>query len=212
MIGFKDNSVYYTFLSNIYKLENIIYSINFGQMDKFSDIKLELIGELIKESSHIRKLENELKIPKSTISDKLKELYSLNIVDFKINGRNKEFFIKNTIEAYNYTLIYEIYKLNKLIHIYPNLKLIIQKLKENTNGELIIIFGSYSKFSVLNNSDIDIYVNTNNKKIISELKMINSKINFKFGEFNSQSSLGKEIIKNHVIVQNFEDFYRIKGK
>lgn len=181
-------------------------------MDKISDIKLELIGELQKQNKYVRELNIILNIPKSTISDKLKELYKQNIIDFKIDGRNKQYFIKNTIEGRTYLKFYEIYKFSKLIEKYSNLKLILDELTNKSNNELIILFGSYSKFKAGEKSDIDIYIETTNKKLKEEINLINSKINVKIGKFDKESNLGKEILLNHIIIQNIDKYYKLIEK
>lgn len=181
-------------------------------MDKISDIKLELLGELQKEERYVRELDKILNIPKSTVSDKLKELYEENIVDFKMNGRNKQYFLKNNIQVLNYIKIYEFYKFSKLINKYPQLKITIQEIIKTLDNELVILFGSYSKFSAQSKSDIDLYIETENKELKEKINLINSKINLKIGKFDKNSILGKEIIANHIIIQNIDRFYKIIEK
>ena len=72
---------------------------------------------------------------------------------------------------------------------------------------MIVLFGSYAKDTVKKDSDIDVYMETTNNKIKNKLQEINSKLSIKIGEFNTNSLLIKEIIKNHVIVRGIEEFY-----
>jgi predicted nucleotidyltransferase len=181
-------------------------------MDKLSDIKLEIIGELTKAPDYSRSLSKKLNIPKSTISDKLNELYNQNILDFKIEGRNKEYFIKNTLESENFIKINEIYKLHKLIEIYPNLKQIIQRIKEESNNEPVILYGSYAKFQAKKDSDIDIFIITKKISLKQQIEAINTKISVKIGKFNKKNLLAKEIINNHIVIQNLSEFYNIIKK
>ena len=72
---------------------------------------------------------------------------------------------------------------------------------------MIILFWSYAKGIPKKDSDIDIYLETNDSKIKNEIKEINSKLSVKIGEFDTKSLLIKEIIKNHIIIRGLEDFY-----
>ena len=72
---------------------------------------------------------------------------------------------------------------------------------------MIILFGSYAKDNPKKDSDIDIYLETNDSKIRDKLKEINSKLSIKIGKFDAKSLLIKEIIKNHIIIRGLENFY-----
>ena len=181
-------------------------------MDKISDIKL-LIGILLEKNlSYIREIQTILNIPKSTISDKLKELYKDNIIDFEIKGRNKLFFFKNSFEAKQYLRFIEIYKLEILIKNYPNLKSIINSIQEKIDNELVLIFGSYSKNQADSSSDIDIFIQTNSRKLKEEIKFINSKISVKIGDLNKKTNLNQEIKKDGVVIHGIDEFLKIKNE
>ncbi len=181
-------------------------------MNKISDIKFEILGELLKNPIHVRELENRLNIPKSTISDKLKELYEENIVDFNLIGRNKEFFIKNSFESSQILRILENYKLIKLIQIYPTLKPIIEEIQKLSQNNIILIFGSFAKNLAHKNSDIDIFIQTNSSKLKEEVELINSKISVKIGDLKKENNLIKEIKQDYIIVCGIDDFMRIKNE
>ena len=72
---------------------------------------------------------------------------------------------------------------------------------------MIILFGSYAKGISKKDSDIDIYLETNDNSIKTRVKEINSKLSIKIGKFDTKSLLIKEIIKNHIIIRGLEDFY-----
>lgn len=180
-------------------------------MDKISDNKFEILLFLEKKSSYVREFEAKIKIPKSTISDKLNELYKQNIVDFKIIGRNKVFYIKDSIEAKIYLRMLEEYKLIKLLRSYPKLKPVINEIINNISNEIVLIFGSYVKGTSTEKSDIDIFINTNSRKIKDEIEMINSKISVKIGDLTKDSFLKNEIIKSCIILNGYNQFQRIKN-
>ena len=101
----------------------------------------------------------------------------------------------------------ERYKLIKLLKKYPELGIIISDVLKKTREKMIILFGSYAKFRAKKDSDIDIYVETRDKKVKKELEFINSKIRIKIGTFDTSSLLIKEIVKDHVILRGVERFY-----
>ena len=172
-----------------------------------NNIELEVILELIKNKSHLREIARSLDQSHSTILRKINELIKENILDFKQEGKNKVFFIKNNLKAKNYIYSAEIYKLSKLLKKYPELSIILEDIKKNTKKEIVILFGSYAKGNPKPSSDMDIYIETKNRNIKKDIEIINTKINVKLGRFDISSLLIKEIIKNHVIIRGVEEFY-----
>ena len=171
------------------------------------DYKLEIVNELIKNKSHIRGLAKTLKTNHMNIVRKIKELSKENVVDYKREGKNKTYFLKKTIEARNYILTSEIYELNKLLWKYPHLRGVIEKIQQDRRINMAILFGSYAKGIAKKDSDIDIYIETENRKIKEELSIIDSKLSIKIGKFDTSSLLIREIVKNHVILKGIEEYY-----
>ncbi|MFP4402798.1 MAG: nucleotidyltransferase domain-containing protein [Candidatus Woesearchaeota archaeon] len=167
-------------------------------------ISYNILQELFKRNNHIRSLSNILNINHMTISRKIKELENQNIVDFKKEGKNKVYFIKDSIEAKEKLMMMEHYKLINLIKNNPRLRKIINEIKK-LNLEIAIIFGSYTKNTNTNDSDIDLYINESKYK--KKLSLLDTKLSIKTGEFDKNNLLIKEIIKNHVIIKGVEKFY-----
>ena len=172
-----------------------------------NNLELEIILVLLKNRTHLREIARILKEPHSTILRKINELVMENILDYTKEGKNKIFFIKNNLKSKNYIYSAEIHKLNKILKKYPELSIIFEDIKKNFSKGMIILFGSYAKDNPKKDSDIDIYLETNDSKIRDKLKEINSKLSIKIGKFDITSLLIKEIIKNHVIIKGLEDFY-----
>jgi predicted nucleotidyltransferase len=172
-----------------------------------NNLELEIILILLKDKSHLREIARTLNESHSTILRKINELIKENILDYKKEGKNKIFFIKNNLKAKNYVYSAEIYNLNKLLKKYPELSIILEDIKKCFQNGMIILFGSYAKGNPKKDSDIDIYLETNDNKIKNKIKGINSKLSIKIGEFNIKSLLIKEIIKNHIIIRGLENFY-----
>jgi len=172
-----------------------------------NNMKLEIILVLIKSKSHLREIARILNESHSTVLRKIRELMKENVLDYKTEGKNKVFFIKNNLKSKNYVYSAEIYKLSKLLEKYPDLSIILEDIKKNVKEGMIILFGSYAKGIAKPGSDIDIYIETKGIGIKNKIQDLNSKTSVKIGKFDLNSLLIKEIIKNHVIVRGVEEFY-----
>ena len=171
------------------------------------NLEFEIILLLLKGENHLRGISKQLNAPHSTILRKLNNLVSEKVLDYKREGRNKVFFIRKNLEAKNYIFNSERYKLSKLLKKYPELSVIIEDMLKQTGNKLVVLFGSYAKFLAKKESDIDVYIETRNRNVKENAEMVHSNIRVKIGDFNKDSQLIKEIIKNHVILQGVEEFY-----
>ncbi|MFA6022785.1 MAG: nucleotidyltransferase domain-containing protein [Candidatus Pacearchaeota archaeon] len=172
-----------------------------------NNVEMEIILVLLRNKTHLREIARTLNESHSTVLRKINELTKENILDYKREGKNKVFFIKNNLKAKNYIYSAEIHKLNKLLKKHPELSIILEEIKKNFPKGMIILFGSYAKGNPKSDSDIDIYLETNNNHLKDKVKQINSKLSVKIGKFDKNSLLIKEIIKNHIIIRGLEDFY-----
>jgi predicted nucleotidyltransferase len=179
-------------------------------VQKRDSLELEIINQLVKSNNHVRGLAKILQESHSTISRILKKLTKENVVDFKQEGKNKKFFLKESPLTKSYILKGELHKLSTLLKNYPTMNIIIEDILNKTNEKLIILFGSYAKFNAKKGSDIDIYIETKDRKVKKQVEEINSKINVKIGPFDKKSPLIKEIIEDHIIIRGLEDFYERK--
>jgi len=175
------------------------------------NIELEVILNLIKSRSHLREIARTIRESHSTVLRKINELVKESVIDYRKEGKNKVFFIKNNLKAKNYIYSAEIYKLNKLLKKHPEFLIIFEDIKNNFKKGMIVLFGSYAKGNPKTNSDIDIYLETTDNKIKNKLKQVNSRLSIKIGEFDASSLLIKEIIKNHIIIRGVEEFYTKNG-
>ena len=170
--------------------------------------EFEIILALLRNKElHVRGIAKTISQPHANISRIMKRLLNKNIVDFKFEGKNKVFRLKKGIEALNYVYMAEHFKLLKLFEKYPFLSVITESIISKTSEKLIIIFGSFAKFSANKESDIDIFIETTNRKIKNEVENINSRLSVKIGKLDKNSLLIKEIIKDHVIVRGVEYYY-----
>lgn len=181
--------------------------LHMEQNNYIRDYRYEIIDILLNGNSHARAIAKRLDVNHMIIVRKLKELLEENVVDYRVEGKNKSYFLKKGIEAKTYILKTEHYKFLKILKKYPILIHIFEKIKNNKKIKLAVLFGSYAKKSAGKKSDIDIYIETMDKAFEKEIESINSKLSVKIGEFDLDSFLVKEIIKNHVIIKGVEEFY-----
>lgn len=171
------------------------------------DYNMEIIGELLKGENHARSIAKSLNTNHMNISRRIKKLSKENVVDFRVEGKNKTYFLKRTSEARALIIMSENYKLLKILSKYPTLRNILEKIQNNPQIKLAILFGSYSKGLAKQESDIDVYLEELDKKIKQELELKESRLSIKTGNFSPDNLLIKEIIKNHVILRGTEDYY-----
>jgi predicted nucleotidyltransferase len=172
---------------------------------------MEIILTLVNGKNHLREIARQIEESHSTILRKINELLLENVLDYEISGKNKIFFLKKNLKSRNYVYSAELYKLSQFLNKNPEVGIIIEDLKKNISSEIVLLFGSYAKGIAKSNSDIDIYLETNNINLKKRLEELNSQLSIKIGKFDKTSLLIKEIIKNHVIINGFEEYYEKVG-
>ncbi|MBM3199981.1 nucleotidyltransferase domain-containing protein, partial [Candidatus Woesearchaeota archaeon] len=136
-----------------------------------------------------------------------KILFEENVVDYREEGKNKVYFLKKNSESRSYIFMAEHYKLIRMLEIYPYLRKAVEKIQLDKRISLAVIFGSYAKNTANKNSDVDVYIETRDKKIKQDLEGTDSKLSIKIGAYDRKNLLIKEIEKNHVIIKGVEGFY-----
>lgn len=171
------------------------------------DYNLEIIEMLLQKNNYVRGLAKELGTNHMNIQRKIKELEKENVVDFKEEGKNKVYFLKKNIEAKTYAFKTENYKLLKFIKKNPKLRMVIDSIQNDKRIRLCILFGSYAKGIEKKDSDIDIYIETQDEKIRKDILSLNMDLSVKIGKYDKSSLLIKEIEKNHIIIKGVEEYY-----
>lgn len=171
------------------------------------DYKIQIVEALLKKENHVRGLAKELNTNQTTIARKTKELYQENAADFQMEGKNKVFHLKKTLEAKQYAYIAELHKLKEALQKYPRLRLITENIRKNPKITLALIFGSYAKGTAHKDSDIDLYLETKDKKLKEEVELLDSKLSVKIGLYDPSNLLIKEIEKNHLLIKGIEVYY-----
>jgi predicted nucleotidyltransferase len=162
---------------------------------------------LLKEESHPRLLAKKLGVNHMTVSRRLKQLLKANVVDYSESGKNKTYYLKKTVEARNHVYMSEHYKREKLLEHYPHLRRIIEKIQDNPKVKVAVLYGSHAKNTATEKSDIDVYVETKNRKLKSEIESIDGRLSVKIGEYKTDNPLAREIKKDHVIIKGVEEYY-----
>ncbi len=163
-------------------------------------------------------LSKKYNLNQKTVSTLLLELEEKKIVTNKMAGKNKEYslLLENTeivahfLACIEHTRIIELYKEK------PFLKEICTKILPFCDG-IVVLFGSYAKNREKEESDIDIFVvGTVNLKEIKKIgevynKEINVKLTSRSGfkkALQEKNYLFLEILRNHYILQNGEEWIR----
>ena len=164
---------------------------------------------------YIREVEKLIKISPRTAQLILEDLEDRGIVESKTKGKIREFRLIPGESAERYLVIAEQYKAIAFLEKKPLIKEIIEKIKPHVKG-MGAIFGSCVKGLEKENSDLDVFVAGNydkdNLKRIS--KNLGTEISVKcypvktFEKNLAKDVLLKEILKNHVVFANAEQFIR----
>lgn len=171
----------------------------------------ELVGEILGGESHARALAKKLGTNHMTVARKLKELVAENVLDSRIVGRNKVYFIRRTLEAKNRAVMAELHRLNKALERYPSLRNIAERVRGDGRIRLAILFGSHASGTATGRSDIDLFVETGDRALKRELELLNSRLSVKIGAYDRGSGLVREIEKNHVIFKGAELYHEKSG-
>lgn len=158
-----------------------------------------------------------LKLNQKTVSNYLNKLEKENLVKSKLEGRNKIFYLKLDDNHKSKAFIHEIEAKKTLQFLSKHFK-IKELLAELDIKAPFLIFGSYAKGLETKESDIDIFIagDYNEKEVrkLSDLYSIEiqvhvmTKKNFKEAA-RSDNITFKEIIKDHIIIQDYDFFIKI---
>ncbi|MDP3728079.1 MAG: nucleotidyltransferase domain-containing protein [bacterium] len=171
------------------------------------NLEYEIILHLLRGKAHVRVMSRDLKIPHSTLLRKLTELNKRLIIDYAIEGKNKVYSLKKILSAQKIIVNAENYKLIKLISKHPWLSPLFSDILKENPSNLIILFGSYAKDTEKKESDIDLFIETDNLEMKKKIESIHPKLSVKIGYFDPEALLIKEIIKNHIILKGAETYY-----
>lgn len=153
-------------------------------------------------------ISKKCKIPQQTVSRGLNELSKNNIINYRIRGRNKLFYID--LEKQSSKNIINIIENNKSLGFFlkhKDISIILNEIFPRCKS--LIVFGSYAKGTARKDSDIDIIIFESKKKIddIKKRHMIEINEHYStYSEFekllNKENPLAIEVAENHIMFEN----------
>jgi len=172
----------------------------------------EIIALLLNEDLHPRAIADRLASNHVTVLRKLRDLEQENIVDFRIEGKNKTYTIKQSLEGRNAAMIAELYKQSRVISRYPVLRGVFETIRELPDVPLALLFGSYAKGLATKESDIDIFLETADPSRKKQLEQTHSLLSVKIGRFDTDDLLVREMMKDHIIIRGVELYFERTGR
>ena len=162
---------------------------------------------------YIREVEKLLKISPRTAQLILEDLEDKGVIESKTKGKIKTYKIRLSELTKRYLVFVEQYKTIAFLENNLMVKEIIEKITPNIKG-IGIIFGSYAKGIEKKESDLDIFVAGNYDK--EEIKRVSRNLGIEisvkcypiktFEKNINKDILLKEILKNHIVFVNAEQF------
>lgn len=162
---------------------------------------------------YLRQISKLAKIPLKTCQNILILLEKMKILRGKVDGKNKYFSLNSeNILTKSYLLQAEIYRTDKFLESYPQIKTFLKSM--NTNISLIV-FGSFAKLTADKDSDLDLLVISD-----KDDKLPFHLIPFKIHQVNlsetsfiravkEQETLIKEVEEKHIILNNHSFYINI---
>ena len=172
----------------------------------------EIVALLLKDDLHPRAIAEKLSGNHATVLRKLRDLEEENCVDFRMEGKNKTYTVKRSIEGRNAAMIAELYKQSAIISRYPALRGIFTAVHEMPDVSLALLFGSYAKGLATAESDIDLFIETTDPGIKKQLEQRHIRLSVKTGLFDTNDLLVREIVKDHVIIRGVEIYFDRTGR
>ena len=174
---------------------------------------LSLFAKGFNKEYYIREIQRILKISPRTAQLILDSLEQKSILKSNLRGKIKNYSLEQNFIAKKYLLLTETHK--EIIFLENNsiIKEIISQIIPHING-IALIFGSQVKNIQKKNSDIDLFVigKCNQEEIEDIAETYNLEIDIKnytkkeFSKNIHQDYLIKEVLENHIIIKNKEEF------
>jgi len=165
---------------------------------------------------YIREVEKLLKISPRTAQLILEDLEDKGLIESKIKGKIKTFKLNPSNFTKRYLVFAEQYKAIAFLEKKLLIKEIIEKITPHIKG-IGVIFGSYVKELEKEGSDLDIFIagSYSNDEIKKVSRNLGIEISIKcyplktFEKNLTKDILLKEVLKNHVVFLNAEQFIQI---
>ena len=174
---------------------------------------LSLFTNDFKREYYVREVERLLKISPRTSQLILEDLEDRGIIESKKRGKIKTYKINPSESTKRYLVFVEQYKAIVFLERRIMIKEMIEKVSPHIKG-IGIIFGSYAKGLERKGSDLDIFIagNYNRNEVKRVSRNFGIEISIKcypiktFERNLNRDILLKEILKNHIVFVNAEQF------
>ena len=177
---------------------------------------LELFTRGFDKEYYVREVSSLLKISPRTAQLNLETLEKLGVLESVTKGKIKNYKLRTNYIAKEYVKLTEVFKNIRFLERNELIREVINKISLYIDG-IGLVFGSYAKGTQKEDSDLDIFIigSYDMKEIekISDLYNIRISIkNYTKGLFKKEMAkdyLIKEILNNHIIFKDVEDFTNI---
>ena len=195
----------------------------FIQLEKTDFEVLSFLNKNIKEEYSIKEIAEKIKRPYVKIHNSIKRLANKKIIKEIIKGKSHYCSVdyKENIDVICFV---NSQKTREVLEKNKKIKIIIQDIFNSIKfpDYTLIIFGSYAKGTSDKHSDLDMAIITsaenkeeaeqvmNSIKKLSSIEIHSLEITYKsFVEMLSSKdgNVGKEIVKNHIVLKGCEQFY-----
>ncbi len=208
----------------IFKYGKIYHNIMVNNNEVYLSTKEKILKYLIENKEKpktIRQISQDLNVDYKNTFQAIADISDF-ILKEKIGNTN---LIKIRLAPSQEIFSVENKRTSQFLEENKKIKLIQQDIKNiNYPFLIVLVFGSYVKNTKTKKSDIDICIIFDNgekaRKLISRLELLPIKIeihNFTTDEFESmlktkEENIGKEIIKNNIILYGVESYYNLISK
>ena len=195
---------------------------NHNVVTRMRDEKLNVLRLLIENPEKdysIRQIALGRKINYKSAYEIIKKLEKEGVVDIKRYGNAS--IVKFNLKFNESVLIVENQRKNDFLKN-KDFKVLYRRIKEIKNPFFIcVVFGSYARGAARKGSDLDLCVITNEEEVRSEINTILgiTPFDIHYLEFGSDEfikmlrtrefNVGKEIVKNRIILKGVEQFYEL---
>lgn len=177
---------------------------------------LELFTKGYNKEYYIREVQKILEISPRTAQLILDDLEKKAVLESLVKGKIRTYKIKKSGVAKDYLAFVEQYKKISFLEKHALIREIIEKITTSICG-VGVIFGSYAKGTEKKGSDLDVFVvGSYDEKVVKEVSVLYGiAINVKnypakiFGKSITTDALVREVLDNHVVFRNAEEFVRV---